>query len=40
MLVDQEDVSPQLLLHCHACLPATMLTATTVIDSNPLDLNL
>ena len=33
MLVDQ-DVSSQLLLHSHASLPAAMLPAMTVMDSS------
>lgn len=33
------DVRSQLLLWSHACLPAAMILAMTVMDSNPLKLN-
>jgi hypothetical protein len=36
-LVDQ-DVSSQLLLQNHACLPAGMLSTIMVTDSSPLEL--
>lgn len=38
VLVDHDDVSPQLLVSSHACPSAAMLPTMMVTDSNPLKL--
>lgn len=36
-ILTDKNVSSQLLLPCHACLPVDMLPTMMVIDSNPLE---